>query len=195
MRIDASCMAASFSSANRLSSCGSSNRAMSVYQSFSSRIISCFCSSVSSPSGSSTRPLTEAAKPSSCCCSASCCCCCCVWPFSDTGGTSGSCPLPQAVSTGSSIHAASSTAKNFPFMAYSSPDATVRHLRGGCRTVLVVIYLAYSTTLVSRSTWTLIWPGYSSSFSMRLANSLARITISSSLTCSGFTITRTSRPA
>ena len=192
MRIDASCMAASFSSANRLSSCGSSNRAMSVYQSFSSRIISCFCSSVSSPSGSSTRPLILVEKLSSC---SVACCPACVWPSSDTGGASGSRPLPQAVSTGSSIHAASSTAKNFPFMAYSSPDATVRHLRGGCRTVLVVIYLAYSTTLVSRSTWTLIWPGYSSSFSMRLANSLARITISSSLTCSGFTITRTSRPA
>ena len=38
-------------------------------------------------------------------------------------------------------------------------------------------YLAYSTTLVSRSTWTLIWPGYSSSFSMRFASSRARMTI------------------
>ena len=56
-------------------------------------------------------------------------------------------------------------------------------------------HLAYSTTLVSRSTWTLIWPGYSSSFSMRLASSRARMTIWSSLTCSGLTMTRTSRPA
>ena len=39
------------------------------------------------------------------------------------------------------------------------------------------IYFAYSTTLVSRSTWTLIWPGYSSSFSIRLASSRARMTI------------------
>ena len=31
--------------------------------------------------------------------------------------------------------------------------------------------MAYSTTLVSRRTWTLICPGYSSSFSMRLASS------------------------
>ena len=38
-------------------------------------------------------------------------------------------------------------------------------------------HLAYSTTLVSRITWTLIWPGYSSSFSMRLASSRARMTI------------------
>ena len=56
-------------------------------------------------------------------------------------------------------------------------------------------YLAYSTTFVSRRTWTLIWPGYSSSLSIRLASSRARMTISSSLTCSGLTMTRTSRPA
>ena len=42
-------------------------------------------------------------------------------------------------------------------------------------------YFAYSTTLVSRSTWTLICPGYSSSSSIRLASSRARITIWSSL--------------
>ncbi len=38
-------------------------------------------------------------------------------------------------------------------------------------------YLAYSTTLVSRMTWTLICPGYSSSFSIFLARSRARMTI------------------
>ena len=65
VRRDASCMAASFSSENSAPSCGSSNKARSVYQSFSSRIISCFWGSVTTPSGSSTRPDTEVVKPSS----------------------------------------------------------------------------------------------------------------------------------
>ena len=57
------------------------------------------------------------------------------------------------------------------------------------------IYLAYSTILTSRSRWTLICPGYSSSFSIRWAISRASRTISSSLTTSGLTMMRTSRPA
>ena len=56
-------------------------------------------------------------------------------------------------------------------------------------------YFAYSTTLVSRITCTFICPGYSNSLSIFFARSLARTTIWSSLTASGRTITRTSRPA
>ncbi len=56
-------------------------------------------------------------------------------------------------------------------------------------------YLAYSTALVSRMTLILIWPGYSSSDSIFLARSRARRIIFSSVTSSGLTITRTSRPA
>lgn len=58
-----------------------------------------------------------------------------------------------------------------------------------------VIYLAYSTALVSRIRLTLIWPGYSSSFSIFLAISRARMIMLSSVTSSGLTIMRTSRPA
>ena len=57
------------------------------------------------------------------------------------------------------------------------------------------VYLANSVARVSRMTLTLIWPGYSSSFSMRLTISLAMSTESASLTCSGLTMMRTSRPA
>ena len=57
------------------------------------------------------------------------------------------------------------------------------------------IYLAYSMALVSRRRLTLIWPGYSSSSSIFLAISRARSTIWSSLTWSGLTMMRTSRPA
>ena len=56
-------------------------------------------------------------------------------------------------------------------------------------------YFAYSTALVSRSRWTLICPGYSSSSSIFLAMSRASSTIWSSLTSSGLTMMRTSRPA
>ena len=56
-------------------------------------------------------------------------------------------------------------------------------------------YLAYSTALVSRMTLTLIWPGYSSSLSIFLASSRARRIMLSSLTSSGLTMMRTSRPA
>lgn len=55
-------------------------------------------------------------------------------------------------------------------------------------------YLANSVLRVSRITLTRIWPGYSISFSMRLAISLARILVPSSVTSSGLTIMRTSRP-
>ena len=55
-------------------------------------------------------------------------------------------------------------------------------------------YFAYSVDRVSRMTLTRIWPGYSISFSMRLAISLARILVPSSVTSSGLTIMRTSRP-
>lgn len=57
------------------------------------------------------------------------------------------------------------------------------------------LYLANSVARVSRMTLTLICPGYSSSFSMRLTISLASSTESASLTCSGLTMMRTSRPA
>lgn len=56
-------------------------------------------------------------------------------------------------------------------------------------------YLAYSMALVSRMTFTLIWPGYSSSDSIFRAISRAMSTRRSSGTSSGFTMIRTSRPA
>ena len=56
-------------------------------------------------------------------------------------------------------------------------------------------YLAYSTALVSRMTLTLIWPGYSSSDSIFFATSRASRIILSSVTSSGLTMMRTSRPA
>ena len=56
-------------------------------------------------------------------------------------------------------------------------------------------HLATSVTRDSRITLTLIWPGYSISSSIFFEISLARRTMSSSLTCSGTTMTRTSRPA
>ena len=70
----------------------------------------------------------------------------------------------------------------------------VGSVRNGCR-FLNRGHFAYSTTLVSRMRWTLIWPGYSISSSIFLAMSRARMTIWSSETCSGLIITRTSRPA
>ena len=57
------------------------------------------------------------------------------------------------------------------------------------------VYLAYSMALVSRTRLTLICPGYSSSSSIFLAISRASSTIRSSLTSSGLTMMRTSRPA
>ena len=56
-------------------------------------------------------------------------------------------------------------------------------------------YLAYSTVRVSRTTLTLICPGYTISSSIRLAISLAKSTEASSDTWSGFTIMRISLPA
>ena len=56
-------------------------------------------------------------------------------------------------------------------------------------------YFAYSTALVSRMRLTLIWPGYSSSFSIFRAMSRARMIMLSSVTSSGLTMIRTSRPA
>ena len=56
-------------------------------------------------------------------------------------------------------------------------------------------YFAYSTLRNSRITLTLICPGYSSSDSIFFAISFARNIACASSTCSGFTITRTSRPA
>ena len=56
-------------------------------------------------------------------------------------------------------------------------------------------YFAYSTALVSRMTLTLIWPGYSSSASIFLAMSRARRIMLSSVTTSGLTMMRISRPA
>ncbi len=58
-----------------------------------------------------------------------------------------------------------------------------------------LFYLANSTALVSRITFTLIWPGYSSSASIFLAMSRARRIMLSSVTTSGLTMMRTSRPA
>ena len=59
----------------------------------------------------------------------------------------------------------------------------------------IFAYFAYSTALVSRMTLTLICPGYSSSDSIFLARSCASRTMLSSLTSSGLTMMRTSRPA
>ena len=59
----------------------------------------------------------------------------------------------------------------------------------------LAVYLAYSTALVSRMTLTLIWPGYSSSASIFLAMSRASRIMLSSVTTSGLTMMRTSRPA
>ena len=55
-------------------------------------------------------------------------------------------------------------------------------------------YFAYSVLRVSRMTLTRIWPGYSISFSMVLAISLASTLVPSSVTSSGLTMMRTSRP-
>ena len=55
-------------------------------------------------------------------------------------------------------------------------------------------YFAYSVLRVSRITFTRIWPGYSISVSIRLAISLASTLVPSSVTSSGLTIMRTSRP-
>ena len=63
------------------------------------------------------------------------------------------------------------------------------------RRQMSLYYLAYSMALVSRIRLTLIWPGYSSSSSIFLAISRARMTMRSSETSSGLIITRTSRPA
>ena len=57
------------------------------------------------------------------------------------------------------------------------------------------VYFANSTALVSRITLTFIWPGYSSSVSMRLTISFAMMIVSASLTFSGLTSIRISRPA
>ena len=66
--------------------------------------------------------------------------------------------------------------------------------RIGRKGFLLCNYLAYSIERVSRMTLTRICPGYSISFSMRLAISLARIFVPSSVTSSGLTMMRTSRP-
>ena len=55
-------------------------------------------------------------------------------------------------------------------------------------------HFANSTARVSRTTLTLICPGYSISASMRLTISRARMRVPASLTSSGLTITRISRP-
>ena len=55
-------------------------------------------------------------------------------------------------------------------------------------------YLAYSVLRVSRMTLTRICPGYSICSSMRLAISFAITLMPSSVTSSGFTMMRTSRP-
>jgi len=56
-------------------------------------------------------------------------------------------------------------------------------------------YLAYSTDRTSRSTVTRIWPGYSSSVSTLFRMSRASFAASSSLTFTGSTRIRISRPA
>ena len=57
-----------------------------------------------------------------------------------------------------------------------------------------VPYFAYSVLRVSRMTLTRIWPGYSICSSIRLAISLAMTLMPSSVTSSGLTMIRTSRP-
>ena len=56
-------------------------------------------------------------------------------------------------------------------------------------------YFAFTVTVGSRRTWTVVVPGDSNYCAILLARSRARMTIWSSLTCSGLTMTRTSRPA
>ena len=63
-----------------------------------------------------------------------------------------------------------------------------------CRLDRLLYYLAYSVLRVSRITFTRIWPGYSSSRSMRLAIYLAITLVPSSVTSSGLTMMRISRP-
>ena len=72
-----------------------------------------------------------------------------------------------------------------------NPGGASHGLRRG---FLVSAYFAYSVARVSRITFTRIWPGYSISFSMRLAISLASTRVPSSVTSSGLTMMRTSRP-
>jgi len=67
--------------------------------------------------------------------------------------------------------------------------------RGFGRRQLAGRYLAVSTARVSRTTVTLIWPGYTNSPSTFRATSRASCMASASLTLSGYTTTRTSRPA
>ncbi len=89
----------------------------------------------------------------------------------------------------------SSAARTPPQTQKRPPSAVGETADGGPVLWRSEVYLAYSTALVSRSRLTLIWPGYSSSSSIFLAMSRASSTIWSSLTCSGLTMIRTSRPA
>ena len=79
--------------------------------------------------------------------------------------------------------------------AYPSRGALKKHRPFGRCFGFWKNYLAYSTALVSRMTLTLIWPGYSSSCSIFLAMSRARRIMLSSVTTSGLTMMRISRPA
>ena len=78
---------------------------------------------------------------------------------------------------------------------YRKRTAGVRRQKSRCDAAALPVYFAYSTALVSRMTLTLIWPGYSSSASILRATSCASRIILSSVTSSGLTIIRTSRPA
>ena len=78
---------------------------------------------------------------------------------------------------------------------YRKRTASVRRQKSRCDAAALPVYFAYSTALVSRMTLTLIWPGYSSSASILRATSCASRIILSSVTSSGLTIIRTSRPA
>ena len=90
---------------------------------------------------------------------------------------------------------------------YTRSQCLARRVRGGCAALVTGRPLApqhgpqrapqraYSTARDSRITVTLIWPGYSSSFSISLAISYESSVAASSSIAPGATITRISRPA
>ena len=84
-------------------------------------------------------------------------------------------------------------AGSFPVPGY---DRGIKNSRGRCLLLFLFpcFYFAYSVLLVSRMTLTRICPGYSICSSIRLAISFASTLMPSSVTSSGFTMMRTSRP-
>src|SRR6266516_1423028 len=110
--------------------------------------------------------------------------------------------LPPHLEFGAFLAKLSQIAKQIPhganqvLSAIAQPQAKIQKQRGGPGLGSPLVdYLANSTMRVSRMTVTLIWPGYCSSPSMRLAISRARIWARLSSIVSGLTMIRISRPA